>query len=328
MSNTSVITKVLRQLGHEIDHRIVDVEEQGLPQKYDIALVGLAIPQSLSSRYVYGALWTVSQFGADRVKFYVDDWLLHQMQSQLQSGLKNPQKRFYSLSNRHGFEAAKKYTEVWIEWFKFLASSKYKLLIPAFPWAKIHKLLPKLPNVTGVIFDPTPLALVDPEVLCGSSQPVNLTCVSSEQRERKWILAAMRDVSPWIDRQQFSWPVERYGNKRIGQPIVTERELLDKYCQAWGVMGAPYEAVMDGGGWRARYVHSAVTDSILFLDPQEARTAGRPYDVYRSIVENATVAQLEETAAKQKKYLLDSTWSLDQLISNLNAYVCGEVVRV
>lgn len=321
MSNTAVITKTLIAAGHTIDHRIVDVEEPGLSDGYDVALVGIAVPQSLSSRFVYGALWAAEQFGPERTRFYVDDWLLHQFQGQLESALRNPEKRFYSLSNRHGYELAKKHTDTWIKWFKFFSKAKYNLLIPAFPWAKPRLLLPRLDNIQPVIFDPTPLALRDPQILCGSTEEVVLPSVKADDREKRWTLAAMRDVSDWFKKQRFAWPVEQYGNKRQDQPIVTERELLDVYCKRWGVIGAPYPAVTAGGGWRARYIHAAVTKSILYLDPDEGRTAGQPYNLFRSKVENASTDELIQIALDQYNHLMNNTWSLDQLTAALDDYV-------
>ena len=323
MSNTSVITKILRQLGHEIDQRIVDVEEQGLPQKYDVALIGIAVPQSLSSRYLFGALWTAEQFGPERVRFYVDDWLMHQFESQLMSGLRNPEKRFYSLDNRHCYDAAQKYTAVWVKWYNKLLKERTPLLIPAFPWAKPRVLLPKLPKIDPVIFDPTPLAFADPQVFWGSSEShLELKPEDPEDRQRAWTLAAMRDVMPWFNKQKFEWPVAQYGNKRQGQQILTEKELVQNvYTQNWGVIGAPYPVVTAGGGWRARYIHAAMTDSILFLDPDEGKTAGPPYNLFRTVVENATTQQLTEIAARQKYHLIANTWSLDQLKEALDTYI-------
>ncbi len=322
MSNTSVITKTLRKLGHELDHRIVDVNEP-LKDNYDIALIGIAVPQSLSSRYVYGALWAAEEFGPERTRFYVDDWLMHQLQSQLEAGIRNPEKRFYSLDNRHCFEAAKQKTDTWLKWFKFLSKSRYKLLIPAFPWARPRLLLPKLDNVQPVLFDPTPLAMTDPEVLCGSSQPVNLDLAPPEERERAWVLAAMRDIKVWYANQRFTWPVHKYGNKRQNEPVITERALLDVYAKKWGIIGAPYPLVGGGGGWRARYVHAAVTRSILFLDPDEGRTAGKPYDLFRSVVESGTTEYLAGLAEAQREHLFTNTWTLQQLDEALDNYVRG-----
>lgn len=320
MSNTDVIKQVLVSTGHEVDHRVVDVEEPNLAASYDVALIALALPQSLSSRYVYGALWAAEQLG-ERARFFVDDWLLYQMKGQLESGIRNPEKRFYSLDNRHCFETAKQHTDLWLRWFKHLAYGRYRLLLPSFPFGNKRKLLPGLDSVEPVIFDPTPLALTDPRILCGSDQPLNIRREDPEDRERTWTLAAMRDVSPWFNKQRFSWPVVRYGNKRQKEPIVTERELVEEiYPRRWGIIGAPYP-VSGSGGWRVRYVHAAVTDSILFLDPEEGRVAGPPYDLFRSVVEKASTDELMAIATRQRDHLLASTWSLDQLTAALLDYV-------
>jgi hypothetical protein len=320
MSNVAVIRKGLERAGHTVDHRIVEVEE---PRKdrYDVALVGIAVPQSHSSRFVFSALWAAEVFGPERTRWYVDDWLLHQFQSQVESAVREPEKRFYSLDNRYNYNIAKRHTETWIKWYKFMGRSKFNLLMPCFPWSKPRLLLPKLPHINPVIFDPTPMALTDPEVLCGSSTPVKLALVPPEQRERRWTLAALRDIKDWFAKNRFDWPVDQYGNKRQQQPIVTERELLDIYCKNWGIIGAPYAAVAAGGGWRARYIHSAVTRSILFLDPQEGTTAGKPYNLFRTKVESASTDELANIANAQYDHLMANTWSLDQLTENLDNYV-------
>jgi len=324
MSNTSVIKKGLVKAGHTVDQRTVTLDETTLTNDYDVALIGIAVPQSLSSRFWFSALWAAEQFGPSRTRFFVDDWLLHQFRSQLESGLRNPEKRFYSLPQRHCFEQAKAHTQTWVKWYNFLLKEKYQLLLPCFPWANTKKLLPNLSHIQPVIFDPTPLPFTDPEVLCGSSEPVVLKEQDPDDRDRTWTLAAMRDVGPWIEAQRFDWPVVQYGNKRKGQEVVTERELLDIYTTRWGILGAPYPVVDGCGGWRARYIHAALTRSILFLSPDEGRQAGPPYNLFRSIVEQASTEELAGIADRQRAHLLANTWSLDQLISNLDRYVRGE----
>lgn len=324
MSNTSVIIKTLRAAGHEVDQRTVDVDDVSIADQYDVAMVSLAVPQSLSSRFQFGAMWTAEQFGPERTRFVVDDWLLHQFASQLKSGLREPEKRYYSLPQRHCYEAAKKHTALWVKWNTFFLKGHYKLLLPAFPWAVTSRMLPELSNVQGVIFDPTPLALVDPEVFCGDKDWPDLTPIDQNLRERAWTLAAMREVKPWLDKQAFEWPVKGYGNKRQDQEVLTEKTLIqDIYRQRWGILGAPYPVVTGGGGWRARYVHAALTRSILFLDPDEAKVAGAPYQLFRTIVEKASTDQLVDIAEQQRYHLLNNTWTLDHLTSALDAYVRG-----
>lgn len=326
MSNVTPLVKVLRMLGHTVESKPVVVESE-IEKEYDLAFVAITVPQSLSSRYVYGALWAVERFGVERTRFFMDDWLATQIQSQFQSALRNPERRLYSLSNRFCFEAAKRHTDVWLKWFQFLSTQKYQLLIPAFPWARPKLLLPKLQNIQPVIFDPTPLALIDPEVTCGSTQPIELTLLPPEQRERKWTLAAMRDIRDWFAKQRFEWPVEKLGNKRMQERIVTERELLNIYGQRWGVLGAPYgSTVAAGGGWRARYIHAAITHSVLLLDTEEGRTAGKPYELWKYKVEKASTDQLVDIAEAQREHLFNNTWTLDQLKQNINAYVVGSQV--
>jgi hypothetical protein len=324
MSNTSVIIKCLRAAGHEVEQRVVDLGER-LDDKYDLAFVGLALPASLSSRFGFGAMWTMEQFAPDRIRFYVDDWLLHQLQSQYQSILRDPRKRLFSLPQRHCYEQALHYEALWTKWVKFLSRSSYPLLIPAFKWARPKVLLPDLGNIMPVTFDPTPLAMQDPEVLCGSDTFPTLSSLPMAERERRWVLAAMRDVKPWLEKQRFEWPVTKYGNKREGEPVVKELDLLETiYPAAVGIIGAPYPKVSAGGGWRARYVHAAVTRSVLFLDPDEGRTAGQPYNLFRTVVEKASNDELEEIANRQRNHLVSNCMSYDELVARVDKYARGE----
>jgi hypothetical protein len=324
MSNTSVIIKALQAAGHTVDHRIVDVDDETIAQQYDVAFIGLALPASLSSRFGFGALWTLEKFGLARTRFFVDDWLLHQLQSQYQSILRDPGKRLFSLPQRHCYEAAKLHQELWVKWYKFLSRDKYKLLIPAFPWAKPRILLPDLPNIEPVIFDPTPLALLDPEVFCGTREWPQIPALPMMAREKKWVLAAMRDVKPWMVKQRFEWPVLKYGNKREGEEVLEEKALIQSvYPTNVGIIGAPYPKVTAGGGWRARYVHAAMTRSVLFLDPDEGRTAGQPYNLFRTVVEKASNDQLTEIAELQRSWLLAKTWTSEQLYASVDDYAQG-----
>lgn len=326
MSNLDVLKAALIQAGHTVDHRTVHVGETGLAEQYDRAIIAIAVPQSLSSRYLFGAMWTMNQFPINRIRFTVDDWLLGQLESQLSSGLREPEKRLYRLDNRWDLELAKPHTEIWKKWFCFMRDESYKLLLPAFPWAKTSKMTPKL-KCQGVIYDPTPMALTNPKAMCGASEPVVIPEVAAADRERKWTLAAMRDVKSWLDtktkKQPFTWPLEQVGNKRQGQPVLKEVDLLTKvYPYRWGIVGAPYGAgVAGGGGWRARYIHSALTNSILLLDSEEGTAAGGPYYQFSKKIEDMSTDQLFDTAAAQKAHLLAKTWSQDELVTNLDTFV-------
>lgn len=326
MSNTSVIIKGLRAAGHEVTQRIVDVGDTTLTSNYDLAMVAVSVPQSLSSRYLFGALWAAEQFGVERTKFFVDDWLMHQLASQFESGLRDPEKRFYSLNNRHCYDEAKKHTAIWVKWFRKLRYEPTQLLIPTFAWSKPRLLLPKLDKIQPVTFDPTPMALSDPEVFWGVKDEPHFDRPPMAQRQRAWVLAAMRDIKPWMSKQRFEWPVIKYGNKREGEQILTEKELVSNvYTRHTGVIGAPYPGVAGGGGWRARYIHAAVTKSVLFLDSDEGRAAGGPYNLFRSVVEAMDATQLEDLAHQQSAYLVEKSWTLDRLIGELNRYVSNEV---
>lgn len=323
MSNCSVIKTTLELAGHTVEQRAVSLEEKNVGDNYDVALVGLSVPQSLSSRYVFGALWTAEQFGIERVRFYVDDWLLHQFISQLESGLREPEKRYYSLPNRMDHELAKSKTDIWVKWFTHLAKEPYNLLLPCFTWSKPRHMLPRMEHVTPVIFDPTPLAFVDSEILCGEKCEVKLQPAKPEDRARTWTLATLRDLTYWYEKQTFGWPVQLYGNKRLNQEVVTERQLLDIYCKSWGVLGAPYAAVSSGCGWRVRYIHSAITESVLVVDPEEGRTAGPCYNLNRKALEKATTEQLADIAGRQRKHLIEKSWKMDELVSNMDAFIRG-----
>jgi hypothetical protein len=325
MSNTSVIQKGLIASGHEVDRRVVSLDETDLATRYDVAFIGVAVPQSLSSRFWFSALWAAEQFGPGRTRFFVDDWLLFQFKNQLESGLRNPVGRFYALQQRWCYEQAKAYTPTWCKWCRFLAYESYKLLIPAFPWVNMPRLLSNSTNVTGVIFDPTPMAFIDPEILYGETVPVKLPEIAPEQRQRVWILAAFRDITWWLERTKFNWPVIKYGNKRLDEEILTERQLLNSYARHWGIIAAPYPAVDGAGGWRARYVHAALTNSILSLSPADGKVAGGPYDIHQNTVERMSTEELIALALAQREYLQKNTWSLDELIQKLDAYARGEL---
>lgn len=278
---------------------------------YDVMLVGLAPIKSTPSKFTYGGLWAISQARAAgaRLVFYVDDWQVHHVRNHSRSHANNPVTLFsdFKKNSWYRFDEALPHRTVLEAAGSALGERTWPLtLYPSWRWGDAARIAPFLPASRIEGFDPTPWAVRD-------RGPVTLT--TDEDRERRWILAALGDQSGWLDKVRPAWPVAYFGPKGNAGKI-PESQVREHYTRAWGVMSPSYRHA-GSGWWRCRLVQSAQAGAVLLGSEEELGAMGPEWTLTADKIESMSVTQLRELAETQRYSVRDWMTPADQSAEGL-----------
>lgn len=295
-TNINYLHDMLVMLGHTVDWRPVAPGEEGLQDRYDIALVGLQAVNGVAGKaHPYGALWAASQLPHITV---FGDW---QVRPSIYS-LKNPKHLWTDAMLSPG---AKRTRERALLFHDTIDAQRQRwwdnldaVIAPLFPWGDHGKFKRIHPMTRLYPLDPTNFAQV-------------LTTPGDDQEKRRaWVCAALADQSNWTRKINPSWPlVRQHGQRNVrGWGRISEDEVVNGlYRTHWGVL-APRQGSMAGTGWwRSRYVYAVQARSIMWADPREVIGLGGPYLHTMQAIEASTDAALRQLADHQRDHLLDKS---------------------
>lgn len=297
LTSVYILANALRESKHEVDHRAVKFGED--LSSYDLALVGIGPPKSLTARHVHEACWAALK--ARRVVLYCDDWSIAVAGGNMMSALRcMPQWSEYMKFN----EAEK---EIVVAGLSKILAGDYPMLAPMFPWGDHTKLIKNnLDNLRVYAWDPTPLVKID------EITPVEKRIVYQE-RKQQWVYATLQDHNDWLKTMNPQWPVCRLGAKSAGDIYYPEAEVLKNYATSWGVLCPEYKSA-GSGWWRVRYHHAAVLGNVLkcgltdalSMDFYEHKING-PYAYRISEIEKLDTAGLHDLAEWQSNWFFENT---------------------
>jgi len=319
-SVADLFAEVLRDGGCEVDHRRAMPDED--ISGYDLILCGQISLSALGSTYAYGALDVVARAKENGcgLMFYIDDWQTHNLITSLKTINKD--------SNRLVRES--------------LGSARADL-----PWARanVDKIFPV---AQALLHNPWPITLV-PKFTWGDGSKVTHTLTSREwcyadlspyaeefntpipnddARSKQWILGVLSDQHKWLEKMGLSWPVEYIGGRASkADTKLTERELVERYANSWGVLSPKYPHA-GSGWWRNRFVYTARTRSIMLADPAEVAPLGGPFLVKASEVEAMNNAQLRELADAQHDTFFAAQATKEQLVETVMGAVHRAIAEV
>lgn len=298
ISNIMSIEGALTDLGHGVEWRPVTPGEDLSP--YDRCIVAINGVASWVAPFALGGLYVM---GARRDTILtMDDW---QAPKAFSSGSPDKEKAVVwnpKLNRLHHFDAIEN-DEVRTCIDNAVEELCYihyrKLLIPAFANGDLELLGLGAPN--AIKYDP-------------SSYMIDRYDYAPDiEKARAWVSAALAPKDSWFFKHSFSWPVEYYGVRRLGQPRVTEAELASIYSQRWGVLSAPHPHA--GSGWfRVRFLMAALAGSVVYCDRREADSIHPTYPVGSlHSIETMENEQLRELATHQRSIFLEQCWDKLQL---------------
>lgn len=305
LTSVFVLRDALKLLGHDVDHRAVTPGED--LSGYDRALIGIGPTKSFTARFVPGSAWVYNQLPG-RVILYCDDWSIEKTGYDFRNTLSRWDKwvKFFTDAGPvkgqelEGHDDRLADVNMMLE--DITRTPVKKLLAPMFPWGD-HQLLMKdnLPS-TLVPWDPTPLIKTD------------VITEPAFARERRWVLATLQKK---LNLPKGSWPIEQVGNKREGQPYVSESDVLLRYRQSWGVICPPYQRA-GSGWWRARYQHAADAGCVLWLDPRDKQGTDISYRLSLTDYEKLTDDELTKVTAEQRASFYANTATREKTLQVIN----------
>jgi hypothetical protein len=297
LTASTLLPKALKALNHEVHHRAVTPGED--LSQYDLAIITVGPPKSLTARYLPGSAWAFLK--AKRVILACDDWSIEAAKGNAESTLRCME-RFWPWYNDRGKWNDEDKSNVVKMIELLLTPHELRMLAPMFPWGD-HKILERHTfPVKVVAWDPTPFVRIP-----------HVSHIELNQRDRQWVLASLQG-EPKLGA--LSWPVRRVGNKRAGEQYIPETEVLELYQLNWGVLCPPYK-IAGSGWWRVRYHWSAICKNVLWSHLLDRTWMGEAYQHGARDFEEMTDDQLKATAQAQHDWFFANAAPLQETLDNL-----------
>lgn len=294
----------LRDMGHEVDQRIVTIGEN--LDSYDKVIVYIHNPSGFAG-FVYNGLYTISTVSPSKLVLAFDDWQTDSIYKGL-TALRDPAKMFRKYvkdGHQHIPDNIESWEGILMNGLDLVESKSNPMLISAFAGGDLGLLI-DYPKELMFSFNPNPYH-------------INLSSNFNslfEEKERVFNFAGLIQdkTKKWLKAQNTgSWPMKKYGSRKDGQDRVIEPEMVNIYGQQWGILMPGYFHA-GSGWWRARPLQVADSGSILIGDPKEMMLyyndeylAG----IKASDIVDMTDSQLEDLAAAQKQAIY-TTHPLDK----------------
>lgn len=257
-SHVSLIS-CLRDMGHEVDQRIVTIGEN--LDEYDKVICYIHNPSGFAG-FVYNALYTIAVVEHHKLILAFDDWQTDSIYKGLLA-LEDPEKLFRKYvkdGHKHIPSDVEKWEDVFLDALNKIQSKNHKMLISAFAGGNLTKLL-DYPEELMFSFNPNPYHIN----LQSNFNPL------FEEKTRVFNYAGLIQdkTKKWIKDQNIGdWELKKYGSRKDGQDRVIEPEMVNIYGAQWGVLMPGYFHA-GSGWWRARPLQVADAGSILIGDWKE-----------------------------------------------------------
>jgi hypothetical protein len=318
------VVDVLRELGHEVDGRLVEVGES-VELRYDLAFINVAPVNALNGRMgAIGSLWTMTRKLPTIVHF--DDWQFQQVFNGLTCLINHREKQLYKkLGDDYFYKGNAEDPElpylqdeifnVCARWRK--PWDRWLALCPMYQWGDKSIVLNKMKGYVArsnfAFFDPT--SLVTPRW-----EP------NGEVKERAWACASVMSHQEWLTKQGITWPIHQYGTNKTDvregrtQTLATEEDVQREYAKHRGILSPVYPQ-SGSGWWRSRFIYGAQVGSVVYCGSRDGAYLGDAYCKSVKQIEALTDAELDDLARQQHDALMPHIWSKDQFICELDKII-------
>jgi len=300
ISNLESLVIVLRQNGHDVEWRAVEVGES--LDHFDHVIVSLMPMASWGSRYMGGALWAI--WTGKRVTLTAEDWQVRGIWPSFRGLAKRYDYFEKTIWSHWEGRCSPSYKHVLHQVIRAMSGKwPYKMLVPCWHGGDLARL--GLPADELISYDPS---------ACMKSYDFDVA-----PKCHTWIFASLTAKDTWLhkQRQSLTWPVLCYGNVRKDQQKLPESALQQVYASNWGVMSPPHD-VSAAGWFRVRFHMAAQAGCVMLCGADEARVLGDAYAHSGADYEKMSDARLENVALDQAIALNDKSWTPKQLYDVVN----------
>jgi len=309
---SSAVVTLLRDLGHSVDQRHVEVGED-LGQ-YDLLAVGILSLFSISSKYLYPVLSLLDRYRDEKpLVCLIDDWECWQIPQNTRSASRNLSRlrrpAVYARKPGYAWACSPEGQAAIARVVHRAAEDGYPPAIwPAFGWGG-HSVMKSLVDAEAYFpLDVTSYAARYPVSRLGDAE-----------RRRAWVLGVIKKQPvEWAGSLGLGWELDVIGGggrqtAGVIQERIQEHALVRRYAESWGVLSPFYRKLAGSGWWRNRYVYSAMTGAVLWGDPREAPQLGPAYQVPVAAIEGMSISELRELAEAQRDALAKGCWTGERL---------------
>lgn len=306
-SHSSLI-KCLEDMGFEVDQRAVSILED--LSSYDKIICFIHSPKAFCQQLFTGLY--AAQYN-DKVIYAIDDWQCDQILGSIKT-FKNffepttsDSTCEYVMSlqqNDYTLRQILDKKEMFVNALYKISSGQNKLLVTAFNNGDVKLLKTGFSNVFA--YNPNPYhenRTLFNNFLRGGDEEFS---VNNKKNEWNFASLVQGKTKKWLDKQEFTWPVNCFGSKRGIHKCVRlkEGDMCQVFAEQWGsLMPSYYHA--GSGWWRARPLQIADVGSVLVTQSdKEAIIYGDAYTgLSASIVEGMSEESLRALAKRQNECL-------------------------
>lgn len=316
--STFLMYDALQHAGHQVEARPIIVGED--LTGYHRVIVGIAPPNAFNAQHVYGALWAISQMYSGDIKgmLYLNDWNVRTtiggFRSQHNCGDRSIFRPMLPRTSRE-LATSRRYKNIIKTMISLMSIYPWKLttLLPIFDGGDIGLVTDNTPIWHVKTWDPTPLY---------PREDFELDQIPMQRRHKEWVIGALSPQKRWVKSLGSSWGTRYYGCKSLKQERVSEAELVKIYCHCRGVLSHRYYH-SGAGWWRTRFLHAAMTRSVMYCDPKEGYVLGQCYMHDIHDIERMSAHVQAQLADEQRKVFWSKTRNKNKVIKHLDRIIKG-----
>jgi len=316
INDSTIIINSLKKSGHTVERKKVTWTDD--LSEYDIGIVGIGSLGSPNYANMMNALYAISAL--DKVIIFHEDWKIQGTMKGLKSSidkLEKMLKKQWANGNYLYDDADKADINVLQKVMQDIIDGKYPVLIPGYDWGNkqiIADILNiKKEHVNNIDLSPYVLQSIYKDPCYSGRTQI------PEDRELKYMLAALTDNRPWVKKLKLTYEVDYFGCKAIETAEILEDELavFETMNNYWGVLCPAYPQA--GSGWfRMRFMYSALNKNIMVMDKQDCDALNIPHITK---IEDYSLEDLQEIAEQQSQAILKYSTSIDQFDAKINSIV-------
>lgn len=325
-----LLRRILIEEGHEVDMRVVGIDESDTLEEYDRILCQLNWASSLSSMHAHEnglAMWRANAIPG-RLRVYVDDWRtevladdiwyhLHQDKGWTRHTEKFRPKEYARLTEEQRQNVRLAYRQLIVG--EYSRGMTTPLLAPFFPWGTgpegFFGVARERLAVDFHTWDPSPWveehgAWPAAQELYGASHERH----PFVNREHQWVLASLQNHDRWLKKLDPLWPVYQMGGVkkggggiRAGGPdkVVPEHAVVRAYSMSQGLLSPPYKSA-GSGYWRVRFNYAVLAGTIIYPGMADGEAIGPAFTNELADIEAATDDERADLVVRQALQLRTS----------------------